>query len=76
MDKVWVPSVDSEISGSTEDRHSQLVMDYSSEGSLVEGKVALELKAVIELRDAHLAQAINYLEAFDLAILSSMPVSC
>ena len=29
----------------------------------VEGKVMLELKAVIRLEDVHLAQAINYLEA-------------
>ena len=35
---------------------------------LVEGVVALELKAIIELQDAHLAQAINYLEAYDLEV--------
>jgi GxxExxY protein len=34
----------------------------------VEGKVMLELKAVIEIEDAHLAQAINYLEASRLDI--------
>jgi GxxExxY protein len=32
----------------------------------VEGKIMLELKAVSLLIDAHLAQAINYLEAYDL----------
>ena len=30
----------------------------------VEGKVMVELKAVIQLEDVHLAQAINYLEAY------------
>jgi GxxExxY protein len=32
----------------------------------VEGKVMVELKAVIHLEDVHLAQAINYLEAYGL----------
>ena len=35
---------------------------------LVEGVIAVELKATIELQDVHLAQAINYLEAYDLEI--------
>jgi GxxExxY protein len=34
----------------------------------VEGKVMLELKAIIHLEDVHLAQAINYLEAYRLEI--------
>jgi GxxExxY protein len=34
----------------------------------VEGKIMLELKAVIQLEDVHLAQAINYLEAYKLPI--------
>ena len=32
----------------------------------VEGKIMLELKAVIRLEDVHLVQAINYLEAYGL----------
>jgi GxxExxY protein len=32
----------------------------------VEGQVMVELKAVIQLEDVHLAQAINYLEAYGL----------
>lgn len=36
--------------------------------SLVEGVVCVELKAIIELQDVHLAQAINYLEAYDLEV--------
>ena len=35
---------------------------------LVEGIVSVELKAIIKLADVHLAQAINYLEAYDLEI--------
>jgi GxxExxY protein len=35
---------------------------------LVEGIVSVELKAVSKLDDAHLAQAINYLEAYKLEV--------
>ena len=35
---------------------------------LVKKKVIVELKAVTELNDTHLAQAINYLEAFNLEV--------
>ncbi len=35
---------------------------------LVEGMISVELKAIIQLADVHLAQAINYLEAYDLEI--------
>lgn len=35
---------------------------------LVEGKVLVELKALTLLEDVHLAQALNYLEAFDLEV--------
>ena len=34
----------------------------------VEEKIMVELKAVIQLEDVHLAQAINYLEAYGLPI--------
>ena len=34
----------------------------------VDGKVMVELKAVIQLEDAHLAQAINYLEASGMEV--------
>jgi GxxExxY protein len=34
----------------------------------VEGKIMVELKAVIELQDVHLAQAMNYLEAYHMEI--------
>lgn len=35
---------------------------------LVENKILVELKAIIELEDVHLAQALNYLEAYDQEI--------
>ncbi len=35
---------------------------------LVDNVVCVELKAVIHLEDVHLAQAINYLEAYDLEV--------
>lgn len=34
----------------------------------VEGKIMVEIKAVIQLEDVHLAQAIHYLEAYGLDI--------
>lgn len=35
---------------------------------LVEGKVSVELKAITKLEDVYFAQAINYLEAYNLEI--------
>ncbi len=35
---------------------------------LVEEKIAVELKAIIQLEEVHLAQAMNYLEAFQLPV--------
>lgn len=35
---------------------------------LVEEKISVELKALLKLEDAHFAQAINYLEAYNLEI--------
>jgi len=35
---------------------------------VVEGKVLVELKATIQLEDAHLAQTLNYLKAYKLEI--------
>ena len=35
---------------------------------IVEGKVLVELKAVIELQDVHMAQVLNYLKAYRLEV--------
>ena len=37
-------------------------------GFLLEGKICVELKAIIQLENVHLAQGKNYLEAFNLEI--------
>ena len=34
----------------------------------VEGKIMVELKAIINLEDVHLSQAINYLEAYKMQV--------
>ncbi len=34
----------------------------------VEDKIMVELKAIIQLEDVHLAQAINYLEAYQMEV--------
>ena len=35
---------------------------------VVEGKVLVELKAIIELEDVHMAQVLNYLKAYKLEV--------
>ena len=35
---------------------------------LVDEKISVELKAIIKLEDVHFAQAINYLEAYNLEV--------
>lgn len=35
---------------------------------LVAGKISVEIKAVIQMDDVHLPQAINYLEAYNLEV--------
>ena len=35
---------------------------------LVEGQVSVELKAITKLENVHLAQAMNYLEAYNLEV--------
>ena len=35
---------------------------------IVEGKILVELKALIELEDVHLAQALNYLKAYKMEV--------
>ncbi|QHV94425.1 GxxExxY protein [Spirosoma endbachense] len=45
-----------------------LLMGTRRDDFLVEDKVLVELEAIIKLEDVHLAQAINYLEAYNLEI--------
>jgi GxxExxY protein len=57
------------------DREKEMEIFYRGEmigtrrvNFFVEGCIMVELKAVIELEDVHLAQAMNYLEAYDMEI--------
>jgi GxxExxY protein len=56
-------------------REHEMIINYKGEeignrrvDFFIEGQVMLELKAVTQLEDVHLAQAINYLEAYNLDI--------
>ena len=56
-------------------REHEMIIYYKGENVgmrrvdfFVEGKIMVELKAVIEMNDAHLAQAINYCEAYKMDI--------
>ncbi len=56
-------------------REHEMPIDYKGQAIgtrrvdfFVEGKVTVELKALIQLEDVHLAQAINYLEAYGLDV--------
>ncbi|MEI6352460.1 MAG: GxxExxY protein [Candidatus Nomurabacteria bacterium] len=57
------------------EREKEMLLDYKgiNVGTrrvdfLVENKIMLELKAVEKIEDVHLAQTINYLEAYNLEI--------
>ena len=41
---------------------------YQGMSFLVEGIISVELKAISTLEDVHFAQAINYLEAYNLEV--------
>ena len=56
-------------------REHEMLISYKGENIgtrrvdfIVEGKVLVEIKAVVKMEDVHLAQAINYLEAYGLEI--------
>ncbi len=56
-------------------REQEMKIEYKGEDIgtrrvdfFIEDKVMVEIKAVIQLEDVHLAQAINYLEAYNLEI--------
>lgn len=56
-------------------REQEMQIEYKGEDIgtrrvdfFIEDKVMVEIKAIIFLEDVHLAQAINYLEAYDLEI--------
>ncbi|SOD92440.1 GxxExxY protein [Spirosoma fluviale] len=48
--------------------YKSMLMGTRRADFLIEEKVMVELKAIIKLEEVHLAQAINYLEAYNLEI--------
>ncbi|HEY4195896.1 MAG TPA: GxxExxY protein [Mucilaginibacter sp.] len=48
--------------------YREIQIDTRRVDFFVEGLIMVELKAIIQLEDVHLAQAINYLEAYNMEI--------
>ena len=68
-------AIEMKLQGLEFSREHEMKIFYKSEDIgtrrvdfFVESKVMVELKAVVQLEDVHLAQAINYLEAYGLDI--------
>ena len=68
-------AIEMALQGLTFSREHEMLIYYKQQqigtrrvDFLVEGMISVEIKATIELQDVHLAQAINYLEAYDLEI--------
>ena len=67
--------IEMRLAGISFTREHEMPISYRSEqigtrrvDFLVEGIISVELKAITKLEDVHLAQAINYLEAYNLEI--------
>lgn len=67
--------IEMHLAGITFNREFEMPIFYREEqigtrrvDFLVEGVVSVELKAVTKLEDVHFAQAINYLEAYNLEV--------
>ena len=68
-------SIELDLQGLSHEREKELPLTYKRRDIgtrrvvfFVSGKIMLEIKAVIQLEDVHLAQAINYLEAYKMEI--------
>jgi len=68
-------AIEMRLEGLAYEREKEMLIYYRDEhigtrrsDFFVEDKIMVELKAVIELVDVHLAQAMNYLEAYNLEI--------
>jgi len=68
-------SIELDLQGLSHEREKELPLTYKGRDIgtrrvdfFVAGKIMLEIKAVIQLEDVHLAQAINYLEAYKMDI--------
>ncbi len=68
-------AVEMRLQGLSFEREFEMPLFYKSEDVgtrrvdfFVEGKIMVEIKAIVQLDDVHLAQAINYLEAYKMDI--------
>lgn len=68
-------SIEMGLQGIGHKREMEMELNYKGEkigtrrvDFLVGEKISLEIKAIIQLEDVHLAQAINYLEAYNLEV--------
>jgi GxxExxY protein len=68
-------AIEMRLAGITFNREFEMPIFYREEhigtrrvDFLVEGVISVELKAITKLEDVHFAQAINYLEAYNLEI--------
>lgn len=68
-------SIEMRLQGIEHTREKEMDIFYKGEkigtrrvDFLVDDKISVEIKAVIQLEDVHLAQAINYLEAYNLEV--------
>ncbi len=68
-------AIEMRLAGITFNREFEMPIFYREEhigtrrvDFLVEGVISVELKAIFKLEDVHYAQAINYLEAYNLEI--------
>ena len=68
-------AIEMRLSGISCTREHEMPVSYRDEqigtrrvDFLVQGLISVELKAITKLEDVHLAQAINYLEAYNLEI--------
>ena len=68
-------AIEMRLAGLNFEREKEMEIFYCNESIgtrrvdfFVEGIIMVEIKAIIELADVHLAQAINYLEAYKMQI--------
>jgi len=68
-------AIEFDLQGVSFEREFEMPLFYKGErigtrrvDFFVDGKVMVEIKSVIQLEDVHLAQAINYLEAYKMEV--------
>lgn len=67
--------IEMSLQGIRYEREKEMAIHYKGHGIgnrrvdfFVEGSIMVELKAVIQLEDVHLAQAMNYIEAYQMEV--------